>query len=177
MRSESQQRPGPADPLRQLAQCHQKIAGHLTRLDAMVAAENQSVAEMREMLEGIVRWFETNGLRHRIDEDESLFPRLAGAAAATPALAAALRELRADHAEEESLVSCLARAACDLAENPAQGIVTARAVARAVVTHFRRHMDVEERVVMPEAARALGPDDLAAVADEMERRRTEGGCS
>ena len=177
MRSESEQRSGPTDPLRQIAQCHQKIAGHLARLDAVATAENQSVGDMRETLEAIVRWFETNGLRHRIDEDESLFPRLAEAAAATPALADALRELRAEHAEEEALVGCLARAAYDLGENPAQGIVTARAMARAVVAHFRRHMDVEDGVVLPAAARALGADELAAVAGEMERRRTEGGCS
>jgi hemerythrin-like domain-containing protein len=176
MRSESQQRTGPADPLRQIAQCHEKIAGHLERLDAIAAAEREMGDEMRDRLDAIVRWFESNGLRHRIDEDESVFPRLAPAAAASPALADALRTLSAEHAEEDALVDRLADAARLLAEDPARGADMVRAAAREVVAHFRRHMDIEDRVVLP-AAGALGGDALAAIATEMERRRTEGACS
>ena len=46
-----------------------------------------------------------------------------------------------------------------------------------VVTHFRRHLDVEDRVVLPAAGRTLDADLLATVAAEMERRRTEGSCA
>lgn len=174
MQSKSQQHP--ADPLRQIAQCHEKIAGHLERLDAIAAAEHEVGSEMRDRLDAIVRWFESNGLRHRHDEDESLFPRLVPAAAASPTLADALRTLRADHAEEDALVDRLAHAARVLAEDPARGAGMVRAAARDVVAHFRRHMDVEEGLVLP-AAGALGADALAAIGTEMERRRTEGACS
>jgi len=176
MGKESRQRSGSADPLRQLAQCHEKIAGHLARLDA-IAGDQGMGNETRGALESIVRWFETNGLRHRVDEDESLFPRLAAAAARSPALAGALRDLVAEHAEEEALVSRLANAARALADDPARGAAMVRAAAREVVTHFRRHMDIEDRVVLPAAAGALDADALAAVSAEMERRRTEGSCA
>jgi hypothetical protein len=69
------------DPLRQIAQCHAKIAGPLARLDALVAGDGGTAA-LGAALPPIVRWFETNGLRHRTDEEESLFPRLAACAAA-----------------------------------------------------------------------------------------------
>jgi len=177
MPSESKQRPGSTDPLRQIAQCHEKIAGHLARLDAMAAAETEAVGDTQNALDAIVRWFETNGLRHRVDEDESLFTRLLRAAADRPALADALRELTAQHAEEDALVGCLARAAHELVEDPARGAVMAREVAREVVTHFRRHMEIEDRLVLPAAASALGADELRVMAEEMERRRTEGACS
>ena len=59
---------------------------------------------------------------------------------------------------------------------PARGAVRTRKAAREVVAHFRRHMEIEDRVVLPAAA-ALGADALAAMADEMERRRTEGSRS
>ena len=130
--------------------------------------------ETRGTLESIVRWFETNGLRHRVDEDESLFPRLAPAAAGSAALAGALRDLVAEHAGEEALVARLAHAARMLPENPARGTAMVRAAAREVVAHFRSHMDIEDRVVLPAAAGALDADALAAVAAEMERRRAEG---
>ena len=65
------------DPLRQMAQCHEKIAAHLARLDALAAAGDGARAELEAALPAMVRWFETNGLRHRMDEEESLFPRLA----------------------------------------------------------------------------------------------------
>ena len=177
MPSESKQRPGPADPLRQIAQCHEKIAGHLARLDAMAASETEAVGDMQGTLDPIVRWFETNGLRHRVDEDESLFPRLVRVAADRPALADALRELTAQHAEEDALVGCLARATHELVEDPARGAVRTRKVAREVVAHFRRHMEIEDRLVLPAAASALGADELAVMAEEMERRRTEGSRS
>src|SRR5262245_66084973 len=176
MGKESRQRSGSADPLRQLAQCHEKIAGHLARLDA-IAGDQGMGNETRGALESIVRWCETNGLRHRVDEEESLLPRLAAAAARSPVRAGALRDLVAEHAEEEALVGRLAHAARALAEDPARGAAVARASAREVVAHFRRHMDIEDRIVLPAAAGALDADALAAVSAEMERRRTEGACS
>ncbi len=174
MRSEPTQRGGPADPLRQIAQCHEKIAGHLARLDSLAAADDETVARGREAVESIVRWFETNGARHRLDEDESVFPRLAGVA---PELDAALGTLAAEHAEEDGLVRELAAAMHALAQDPVHGPARARAAARRLVAHFRGHLDVEERVVLPAAGRALGTEVLAAVAAEMERRRTEGSCA
>ena len=51
MPSESRQRTGPADPLRQIAQCHEKIAGHLARLDAMAASETEAVGDMRHAVD------------------------------------------------------------------------------------------------------------------------------
>jgi hemerythrin-like domain-containing protein len=177
MRDESKQRSGSGGPLRQIAQCHEKIAGHLARLDTIAALDHEAGDETRGALESIVRWFETNGLRHRLDEDESVFPRLAPAAAGRPALADALRDLVAEHAREDALVGRLALAARALAEDPVRGTAMARAAAREVVTHFRRHIDIEDRLVLPAAADALDADALVAVSDEMERRRTEGSCS
>ena len=52
-----------------------------------------------------------------------------------------------------------------------------RDIARRFVAHFRSHMEIEDHVVLPRASRALGPDDLDAIAVEMESRRTETPCA
>jgi hemerythrin-like domain-containing protein len=124
-----------------------------------------------------VRWFETNGLRHRVDEDQSLFPRLAARTPDDRVLGDALRVLAAEHADEDALVGELAAAVRALDAKLPGGLTRAREAARRLVAHFRRHMDVEDRVVLPAAAGALDADALRAIADEMERRRAEGACS
>jgi len=160
------------DPLRQMAQCHEKIAAHLARLDALAAAGDGARAELEAALPAMVRWFETNGLRHRMDEEESLFPRLAARFAGDGELTAGLRALAVEHREEDALVAELAGIALGRAA-PA----SVRDIARRFVAHFRSHMEIEDHVVLPRASRALGPDDLDAIAVEMESRRTETPCA
>ena len=164
------------DPLRQMAQCHEKIAGHLDRLGVLAAAGEGATGEMEAALPSIVRWFETNGHRHRIDEEQSLFPRLAACGAGDPEITAALRALAAEHGEEDALVAELAAVARAL---PGGGLAgkLAREAARRFVAHFRRHMDIEDRVVLPRAARELGAADLEVIAAEMESRRADASCS
>jgi hemerythrin-like domain-containing protein len=174
MQDESTKRSRPGDPLRQLAQCHEKIGAHLAQLEAFAAADDAGLEERRAAVQSIVRWFETNGLRHRVDEDESLFPRLAAVAAGEPDVGAALRTLVGEHGAEDALVAELAAA---LGAGPDRGVAGLREAARCLVAHYRRHLEVEDRVVLPAAARALDAQTLQQVGEEMERRRTEGSCA
>jgi hemerythrin-like domain-containing protein len=133
------------DPFEKLDRCHRRLE---EALDAL--ARDPSARE------DVIDFLGHQMKRHDEDEERSLFPRLAG----VPALADVIAKLEAQHVEQRAL-----------SERLAQG----EDVTTALIDAYRTHIDIEDRVLFPAARKALRPEDLAAIAEEMEARRGGGG--
>jgi len=153
-------------PLEHLVACHERIEERLAVLER--AAENLETNQ-REALEaaaGCFRYFDTSGVLHTRDEEESVFPRI------TPRLArdeaGYLADLESQHREAEELYGRLRRLPDPLAPDD----VTAwrQTVARFCAL-YRSHIASENERLIRLARSALTGGELAAISAEMKRRR------
>lgn len=153
-----------ADPLAFLAAEHARqraLLGHLERLAGDRAGPRMAIAR------ALAAWLACELPLHLRDEEDSLYPRLGAAAAAT-------RDLIAQNRDSSSLRSRL-RADLGLiaaGHRPPEGFAAA---VRDFVAAYRRHLATEEHEVMPAAARTLDGHDRAVIAREMLARRSPGG--
>lgn len=145
--------------------CHRKIEERLATLERAAAALADQPEEAAAALRSAVRFLDTNGAWHTLDEDESVFPRL------RPLLSvgelAAMYALEGQHGEAESLFSELKAA---LAGLPAATASIPPLVER-FAEHYRNHIRLEEETLIPMADRFLTEADLTAIAAEMKDRR------
>jgi len=144
----------------------QTVAGGGAKLDE----------ERRRALDLALRYFRESAPKHTADEEESLFPRLESVD--DPEVIAALvkvEELERDHREAEGLhrrvdelgmrwLETGELSSCDLAE-------FGKAVAR-LGEIYPAHIEVEDAVLFPAAARALSAAQKAEIAAEMALRRS-----
>lgn len=109
-------------------------------------------------------------LHHR-DEDEGLFPRLSARALPEDEIAPLLARLSQDHAaggndDLMAALACMADGALPAPED--------RAALRAQALAERRHMTIENAIVLPLAQLRLTDPDKAALLGEMRARRDMG---
>src|SRR5215469_12168280 len=65
-------------PLEHLVACHARIEERLAILERAGEYLDAKPEEAQQALESVFRYFETSGVMHTADEEESVFPRLAG---------------------------------------------------------------------------------------------------
>lgn len=156
------------DPFEQLTRSHRRLEEALRALSDATSGDRLDEATARDVADFLGRQVK----RHETDEEESLFPRLANAAAAAD-LASVIEQLRSEHRVHVELHERLEHA---LASNAAVDEV--RRIAAALEDAYRTHIDIEEAVLFPAARRGLSSQDLAAISEEMQARRghsTQGG--
>lgn len=158
-------RPPPSfeDPIAVLELCHRRIEERLATLARAAAALDHP--ETPAALAEIVRHFEMAVPRHHADEEYSLFPRLAGNAAAD----ALLEQLADEHRVMSAIELALRTAIAQLGEKP-EVAEELTAHAAALRDAYRDHLAREERELFP-MARALAPAELRAIGIEMRLRR------
>jgi hypothetical protein len=166
------------DPFAMLRADHAELDRLGGLLDPIVERERDGVldAAARETLERILRRFSVLVPRHAADEQGSLFPRLH--AALVTRLSSALLNLRTvewQHIVAEAAHWLLNDMGEELVrqgrfETPAKRARFARLV-DVLWRLYQEHHRLEEEEVLPLAARVLRPDDLRAIAGEMEARR------
>lgn len=107
---------------------------------------------------------------HHLDEDEGLFPRLRARALPEDEIAPLLDRLSAEHAGATladpgllAALACMADGALPAPED--------RAALRALAQSKRRHMLLENAVILPMAAMRLTAADRATLLAEMRARR------
>ena len=167
------------DPLGLLVHCHVKIELQLASLERAVRMlATDDAAAFPSIMEAIVaaqRHFAGPGVKHTADEEESLFPRLRLCAnGSDAAVLAALNELEAQHRKLDAVHAWFDELVSRGGPSPAPGAFDVDELELTVgemLGIYRPHIQMENEIVYPEAARILPPDEIAAVGAEMRARR------
>jgi hemerythrin-like domain-containing protein len=161
------------DPLGMLKDCHRRIENFLRILCTVAkkAAPNALTLEETEAVKAALNYFQTGGVRHNADEEESLFPRMRAASAGEIEQIAGLESEHRDasklHADVERLYRAwLGQGA--LSEGDAGELRTATQRLGAL---YAEHIEMEEKVVFPRAAKVLDREAIAAMGTEFRARR------
>jgi hemerythrin-like domain-containing protein len=162
-----QSAPDFSDPIGFLEACHRRIEQRLDVLARVPAAlrtgEAGSGDEARQALTAFLRHFDDAAVKHSLDEEASLFPRLKHPL---------VDELIAEHREHEAIYLALRDAARRVIAREA----AARLVddldehGRAMSAAYRDHIRREEAEIVP-LARQLDGRELRAIGLEMRIRR------
>ena len=164
-------------PLGLLSDCHRRIERFLNVLSRVLTETGGGALDARQRhgLQSATEYFSTAAPRHTQDEEHSLFPlmrrssdpEVAAAMARLDALEADHREAETAHTEVDQLCRCWLRVGT---LTPAEA-GRLGSLLRALAELYRRHIAVEDQEVFPLAGRALSAGELAAVGQEMARRR------
>lgn len=165
-----------ASPTGLLTDCHRRVETFLGALQAAAQRAGTALsADDAKSLANALRYFREAAPKHTADEEESLFPRLRRMS--DPELQQALAELdrlEADHRWAEPLHRTVEElgqrwvASGRLEEKEAGQF---RGAVEELARMYRRHIDVEEKLVFPVAARVLPEPAKAEIAQEMAKRR------
>lgn len=156
-----------SDPLGLLAACHGRMLEHCALLERMLEwlPMHGVDAEIRAATGKVLRYFDVAAPHHHADEEEDLFPRIAGDAT----LADTIADLQQEHLVLEAAWADLAPHLTSLHEG---GVPDGLApTVRRFLTAYRQHIEIENRVILPRAAELLDAADRAALGRAMAHRR------
>jgi hemerythrin-like domain-containing protein len=166
------QKPAPIDrPIEHLTACHRRIEDRLSTLErageSLGSDDERKESEAIEAIASAIRFLDSSGVTHTVDEESSLFPRLLP---------------RLDEGEKE-YVESLERQHRELDEAYAElkaalhnrELNRYRAAVSRVAQLYRQHIASEDRILTAIASRHLSPADLEAIAAEMRGRRSHLG--
>ena len=164
------------DPLGLLSDCHRRVEMFLGVLKAAATLGGRQLNDdEKRSLDNALRYFREAAPKHTADEEESLFPRMRQTQfpEAQNALAQ-LERLEADHRWADPLHAradelgqkWLAAGRLDAADATAFYETVAQLGAM-----YASHIEVEEKVVFPAAARCLPKDEQHRIGLEMTARR------
>ena len=164
---------GTEAPLEMLSACHGRIetqCATLRRLVPYLLAHGVD-EEARTAATRVMHYFDTAAMHHHAEEEDDLFPALIESMAGSDAIC--LREmidgLKADHRALEASWRHLR----DLLEGLAAGecVPLVADDVEALAVRYARHIEREEKELLPMAARLLSDDDLARIGRTMRERR------
>ncbi len=156
------------DPIGMLEACHRRIERHLATLARAAAALAADTPAALAALAEVTGYFDQAGIRHKEDEELSVFPRVMADDVA-PLLARLEEEHRTHDAIYLSVKAVIAR----VRQEPALAAELEpelRAHAAAMAGAYRDHIALEEAELFPRG-RALDPRELRAIGIEMRLRR------
>ena len=164
---------GTEAPLEMLSACHGRIEAQcatLRRLLPHLLSHGVDDAA-RTGASRVMRYFDTATRQHHADEEDDLFPALIESMAGSDAIC--LREiidgLKADHRALEACWRHLRGTLERIAAGEQVSLVVDDVEALAV--RYERHIEREEKELLPMAARLLSDEELARVGRAMRARR------
>jgi hemerythrin-like domain-containing protein len=164
------------DPTGLLTDCHRRIEMFLNALRTAAGFGGRKLSEQeRSALDAALRYFREAAPKHNADEEDSLFPRLRGSQ--DPEVKSALAEvirLEQEHrwaAPLHDKVDFIGREWLVEGELKPDQVRTFQSAVEQLAAMYRTHIEYEDRVLFPLAARVLSPAQTAEVAKEMAKRR------
>ncbi len=160
-------------PLEMLSACHARIEQQCATLRRLVShlARHGADDAARSASASVMRYFDTAALHHHADEEKDLFPALLESMAGSDSVC--LRELTdslvAEHRELESRWQQIRRALAMIAIGEDAQLESE--TIEAMVGLYERHLQREERELIPMAARLLSDEALDRVGRAMRVRR------
>jgi len=155
-----------------LTACHRRIEQRLATLERVAAHLDRNSTEALEAIASCFRFFESNGVLHTADEEESVFPRL------QPRLSGEERRFIANledqHREADRLYAELKAIAGELQSGlPASRELQDRYRERAtrLAELYRSHIAAEDETLIALSQRILSAPELAEISREMKSRR------
>lgn len=162
------------EPLEMLEACHERIASQLATLERLVpyVAAHGADPAARDAARAVMRYFDTAGVNHHLDEEEDLFPALRASKACDPAL---LELLLGEHRDMLRAYEGLRRRLLEIGEG--NGASLDKAEVDAFAAAYRRHIEREEAQLLPAAREALDAPVRRALGLSMGARRKSPGLS
>ncbi|HZV92063.1 MAG TPA: hemerythrin domain-containing protein [Caldimonas sp.] len=160
-------------PLEMLSACHARIQDQCETLRRLLHhLASQGVDEQaRQAATAVMRYFDTAAPLHHADEEVDLFPALIESMAGSDPVC--LRELAqslgSEHRQLEAAWRRVRKGLQQVVEGNAKAL--APADVEALATLYARHIDREEKELLPMAARLLGDAELDGVGRAMRERR------
>lgn len=167
-------------PLDVLFHCHHKIAANLEALrrasDEMRGGDYEDFAPILVTVEGVLTHFSTAGVKHTLDEEESLFPRLRNHRdSAVTDVFDVIGQLESQHKRAASIEQSLNKFLAKMAGSERPDEKTSDLfceLSESLYDLYRPHIQIENEFVFPAAREILSADELLAAGKEMfERRR------
>ena len=164
------------DPTGLLADCHRRVEMFLGMLKAVGEVIDQpATAETNRALDAALRNFGEAAPKHTADEEDSLFPRLRQLDHPEIQSAfAALDKLEDDHRWAIPLhdkVERLGTRYLSTGKLSDDEIAEFRRSVASLALMYKEHIQVEEELIFPLAARVLSETEKTAVGNEMAGRR------
>ena len=165
-----------SDPTGLLSDCHRRIEMFLGALRAVGEVEGRPLSDdERRALDAALRYFREAAPKHIADEEESLFPRLRSVPdPEVKSVLATVAQLEQEHRWAAPLHAEVERIGQQWLLDGRLPGDQARAFQSAVgklESMYRTHIEFEDKVLFPLAARALSPGQKADVAQEIAKRR------
>lgn len=156
-------------PLDMLSACHDRIMDQCTTLQKLMnhLPMHGCDAQAQQAAQGIMRYFDTAGHFHHLDEEVDLFPLLL--AANNPGANDLIQHLLNDHKSMDAIWLKLREQLQAIAEGKLA------ALERTLVGDFSlaygKHVMLENRQLIPFAAHQLNPQQLIELGAKMAARR------
>lgn len=171
-----------SDPIGMLTDCHRRVESFLGALLTLARERQGGTLDegSRASLLKALDYFRHSGPRHTADEEESLFPRMQDSAAGADALRS-IEALHADHVTADrghAEIDSLGTRWLTDGQLSAGDAARMAELLEQLSSLYEHHIGVEEREVFPTAGRILSREHLAAIGQEMARRRgIERSCT
>ncbi len=153
-------------PLDHLTACHRRIEERLDVLERVAACGDSERAAAGDAISACLKFFDTSGVLHTQDEEESIFPRMRAALRRDEQQL--LESLEREHEEADRIYLELKAAF------RAGALDRCREHGARLAGIYRSHIATEDSRLMEIARRVLAPSDLAEISSEMKRRRGLG---
>ncbi|HWB83857.1 MAG TPA: hemerythrin domain-containing protein [Bryobacteraceae bacterium] len=151
-------------PLEHLVACHGRIEERLSILERAAAHLDSKPEEARQAIESVFRYFETSGVAHTADEEQSVFPRIEERL--TPEEKAYIASLESQHREADELYERLKQVPA-----PGQDPEPYRRVVAQFAALYRSHIASENDRLIAVGKRLLTAAELETISAEMRQRR------
>ena len=154
-------------PLDFIAEDHLRERQICALIDGMATAEQVDIANVENVLSFLGEELEA----HHEDEEQGLFPMMRSRCEAEDEIDSVIDRLQSDHSSEETRVSKVKEV---LQRAPASGSAlddTDRRLLTEFANHSRRHLIVENAIILPIARARLRAADLESLRIGMLRRR------